>query len=584
MYGWLIDDDVKLLGYNLAFDMTVVGTEHPDLIPLIFRKYDLFLCEDLLLNEQLLDIADGHFRWEVDEMTDEYIGRKKYGLGDLYPEMDKTTYRFGFGPLRDVPVYQWPAGYRAYALGDAVNTAHRRRVQQERALRTRGIGRVDIPDAPQQATWAFALHLMSCWGVRTDPQRVHDLEQKLLRSTNQLRMELMLLGLIDPKKGSRAMSAIREAIAESGAPLVYTAGGQISTSSDVLTLAAQKMPELHHLVTYQEHQKLLGTYLPPMKAGTYHPVNASFNPIVETGRTSCSRPNLQNLPRGKKKTGDLAHLVRECFVPRTGYWYCSTDYDSLEVRTLGQGLYDLVGGETLLRNYQRDPDFDPHTNMAARILGISYEDAMARKKAKDPELLETRQMSKAAVFGYPGGMGPQKMISYAFKSYGVELDIIRSKSLKNSYSAALPDINPYWTLNSNFTQNGDGRAAALRTGRVRGGLRFTDACNGWFQQLAADGAKRALWEVTKRCYIDHGTALFGCRPVVFVHDEIIAEMPHERAPWAAVEMEQVMCDTMRMLTPDIPSRASPALMDRWYKGADAVYDSRGMVTLWQPRA
>ena len=40
------------------------------------------------------------------------------------------------------------------------------------------------------------------------------------------------------------------------------------------------------------------------------------------------------------------------------------------------------------------------------------------------------------------------------------------------------------------------------SGRVRGGCRFTQMCNTLFQGLAADGAKKALWDITRECYLD----------------------------------------------------------------------------------
>ena len=118
--------------------------------------------------------------------------------------------------------------------------------------------------------------------------------------------------------------------------------------------------------------------------------------------------------------------------------------------------------------------------------------------------------------------------------------------------------------------------------RVRGGVQFTQAANSYFQGLAADGAKAALFEVSRRCYTSPESALFGSRPIMFIHDEIIMESPFDKAPEAAEELAAVMKTTMARYTPDIPIKTTVALMGRWYKNAEAVRDERGRLTAWRP--
>lgn len=576
MRDWLRDPEVKLVAHNTAFDTVVMCAEFPDLLPLFFAAYEAGRIEDTMLREQLIDIAEGHFRWETDPLTDEVIKRKSYALGSLVSGLEKGTFQLRYGPLRDVPVERWEPGFYKYALQDAAAALHLYRSQERR----HGV----VVDSEAQARAGFVLQLMSVWGMRTDPERTAWLEKALEQNVRSLASELIGHGLIRDS-GSRDMRAIRQRLADAGITLAYTPTGQIATGSDNLRAAADSLNDeaLNMLVTYAEQLKLLTTYVPALKQGTIVPINARFNTLVETGRTSCSKPNLQNLPRGKHKD-DLAHHVRECFVPRDGFYFNSVDYDSLEVRTFGQVLYETVGGTTLRDAYQKDPDFDPHSSFAARELGISYEEAIERKnrRPKDVEMHDRRQMMKAFVFGKPGGMGDAKMVTFAKKSYGVDLTLARSRELGQRYVQWLPEVRAYWDRIGNAAEHGPVCIAQLRSGRVRGGMRYTDCCNGWFQALAADGAKAALWEVSKRCYLDRSSPLYGSRPVCFVHDEIITEVPKGIAHEAATEQERVMCETMMRYTPDVPSRASPALMERWYKGADAVYEN-GRLVPWRPR-
>lgn len=574
--GWLRDPNIKLIAHNAAFDVAVTAAEWPELLPLWFAAYEAGRVEDTMLREQLIDIAEGHFLWEVDPLTDEVIKRKRYALGSLFTGLDKETWRLRYGTLRNVPVTEWAEGAVKYALEDSVACLKLYKEQERRYGK--------VADSEAQARAALALHLMSTWGMRTDEQVVAHMTRSLEHEICAFREELVVAGMLR-EDHSRDMAAIRQRLADSGVTLTYTPTGQISTSGDALKETHDLV--LEQLVEYAELLKLQTTYLPALEQGIATPINASFNTLVNTGRTSCSRPNLQNLPRGKKgKDGKWighAHLVREAFVPRPGTYFSFCDYDSLEVRTFGQVLYDVIGGTTLSEAYTKDPDFDPHTSFAARQLGISYEEAMARKKKKDVQILNARQMMKAFVFGAPGGMGYRKMVAYAKKSYGVDIDPAQSQILMQGYRSWLPEVQRYFDGISAATMTGSANIEQLRSKRVRGKVGYTDCCNTFFQGLAADGAKAALWEVTKRCYVVPSSNLYGSRPVCFVHDEIGLEVPIEHSHEAAVEQEQVMCEVMQQWTPNVPSRASPALMRRWYKGADRAFNQHKRLVPWEPR-
>ncbi len=78
-------------------------------------------------------------------------------------------------------------------------------------------------------------------------------------------------------------------------------------------------------------------------------------------------------------------------------------------------------------------------------------------------------------------------------------------------------------------ETGVAEIVQLYSHRTRGMVPYTAACNTFFQGLGADGAKAALWDVTLRCYADETSPLYACRPVNFVHDQILMEVPLERA-------------------------------------------------------
>lgn len=111
-------------------------------------------------------------------------------------------------------------------------------------------------------------------------------------------------------------------------------------------------------------------------------------------------------------------------------------------------------------------------------------------------------------------------------------------------------------------------SVATLSGRVRGGVSYTQARNTPFQGLAADGAKLALWELIYR----------GYRVVAFIHDEFLIELPidadHTKE---ACNIEKILCDAMSQFTPGIRIECEYALMDRWRKDAVAVFENGRLV-------
>ena len=59
--------------------------------------------------------------------------------------------------------------------------------------------------------------------------------------------------------------------------------------------------------------------------------------------------------------------------------------------------------------------------------------------------------------------------------------------------------------------------------------------------------------------------------------------PEATASERAKLQAEIMCVEMQQVVPDVKITASPALMRRWYKGADAVYDTKNNLVPWEPK-
>jgi hypothetical protein len=103
-------------------------------------------------------------------------------------------------------------------------------------------------------------------------------------------------------------------------------------------------------------------------------------------------------------------------VPQSDFIFSSEDFRAGELVTHSQSCIWLVGysdlGRALLSFGPDGKPVDAHGALAATVLGISYEEFL--KQAKDPatkkRCKDARQASKPPNFGFPGGMGPVKLV------------------------------------------------------------------------------------------------------------------------------------------------------------------------------
>lgn len=118
-----------------------------------------------------------------------------------------------------------------------------------------------------------------------------------------------------------------------------------------------------------------------------------------------------------------------------------------------------------------------------------------------------------------------------------------------------------------------GRPVTTLTGRVRGKVGFTQACNTPFSGLAADGAKLAMWNLY----------LLGYTIVGFIHDEVLLEIPETpdgTYDEPAKVIKDIMIQSMRELTGPIPVGVQLSVSYVWSKEAFAVHNDKGQLVPW----
>lgn len=599
----LLEGDELLVGDNVAFDFSVFAAKWPDLLPLIFEVYEADRVSDTEVREKLNHIAMGIYRGflRVDGETE----KLNYSLADLARrhlgvELEKGGWQLRFGELRDVPLDWWPAEAREYAITDAVATLAiwERQEQDPRFLE----------DEFRQTRAAFWLQLMSCWGMIADPEGVREFARRTQQKYDAIAGELRAAGLMraDGTRDTKAVKKrvvdayVQRALQESGGSLAevetklvvehrqvkslifvngqqaktfieMTAGGksgkcQPKTDADVCERSGD--PVLEKYAELSSLKKTLSTDVPLLEQAVRTPLKVRYESLLATGRTS-STPNVQNLAT---EVG-----VRECFRPRPGCVFAVADYSQFELRTWAQVCLSCLGFSKMAEVLNAGRDC--HMELACRILGISYEEAYADYK-NDPHgrVYYPRQASKSADFGFPGGLGIARFIDYARKNYGVALTEEKAVELKQFWQEAWPESQAYFEWINRQVEAPVPVIKQLFSNRYRGDVKFTEAANGMFQSLAADAAKAAGFLIARACYVEPDSPLFGCRPVNFIHDEVLVEVPDdERAHDAAVELARLMVVGAAPFLPDVPPTAEPLLCRKWSKSAKPVYENGRLV-------
>lgn len=573
-----------------------------------------------------------------------YWVKYNYDLDSVYcrhtgKRLDKDTWRKKYGQLRKLPLHDWPAGARRYPLDDARATwdvffaqdeYNQRAVQELREHIPRIVDPDLLGDEASQCRHAFWIQLMHVWGIRTRPDKVRKLKKEaeavyaeVLKSLQQVALCPVCSSMLsneycdahggapwfvkEVKKGKKkkkgkkekkekevqiqarydepltlvrkngvrdTKAAKRRMIWAMGSPdkCRRTKKGGIQLDKDAC--AASQDPLLSEYSEISQLQTVINKDLKFLMKGRYLPIHSSFNTLLATGRTSSSKPNIQNI---RTLPG-----IRECFVPRKGKVFLDADYDGLELRTLAQVCLKVVGFSKLVEVLLHPTKNDPHLMFAMQVLGISYEEALRRYEAGDNVVYKARQTGKVVNFGFPGGLGYEALVIFAWKLYGVKITVEDAKRLKRQWMRLYPEMEKYFAyINRLCSEDPISNTAVVQqlfVKRIRGGIRYTVACNGFFQGLGSDATKDAGWLITKACYLDTKSPLYGCRIVNYIHDQFLVEADEEIAHEACMELKRLMILGASPYLPDVPPTVKKPVVARcWSKKASQVWENDRLV-------
>jgi DNA polymerase-1 len=297
----------------------------------------------------------------------------------------------------------------------------------------------------------------------------------------------------------------------------FEAAGIKLDSTEDEALAGVDHPMAALLRDYRVAQKRVTTY--GKHAREDGRIYAAWNQLGSVaGRTSCSSPNLQQVPRDPR--------YRRCFVAPPGRVLVKADYSQLQLRIAAR----IAGDEAMLDAYARGEDL--HTRTARQLTG------KAEVSKAD------RQLAKAVNFGLLFGLGAKGLRGYARSNYGLDLSEAEAQRYRQAFFAAYPGL-ARWHRRAGASAAKECRTLAGRRRLLDARTPYTHRLNSPVQGTEADGAKLAmalLWERRGQCP--------GAFPVLFCHDEIVVEADAGRVEAAAAWLRQAMLDSMvPMLAP-----------------------------------
>jgi DNA polymerase I-like protein with 3'-5' exonuclease and polymerase domains len=246
---------------------------------------------------------------------------------------------------------------------------------------------------------------------------------------------------------------------------------------------------------------------------------------TKTGRCSCSKPNLQQLPQE----------VRRAVVAPAGRTFVIADYSMIEFRVAAE-----LSGDGRMREVFRSGQ-DIHRLNAADFTGVPPDDVSDLERNK----------AKRIGFGTLYGSGPSGLVASAWAMYRIEMSEAEALAYKAAFYSRYPQLRAWQSNTANIAYaSGELRSVAGRPLRVAwegGALKWTLCCNFPVQSSAAEVMSIAM----ARVY----AALedLDAQLLLQIHDELLVECAEPIAAGVEALLVEHMTAAWLELFPDGPT-------------------------------
>lgn len=305
---------------------------------------------------------------------------------------------------------------------------------------------------------------------------------------------------------------------------------------------ADEYPVVKKLLEYRSAAKSISSFgenileFVEPKTGRIH---ADFRQIgAPTGRFSCSKPNLQQIPHEAE--------YRSCFRAPDGKSLVIADYSQIELRILA----DFSDDGNFIEAFNKGEDF--HSATAAQVFAIDAKDVTP----------DQRSFAKRLNFGVVYGIGAQRFAMMTGLTQSEAENTLRR------YFATYPRMDEWLrvaarnAIEKRHTRTRSGRMARFNfdeNDRASVGATQRYAKNMPIQGTSADILKRALR------LLHDGLRETSGKLVNTVHDEIIVECDTSEAENIATIVESAMKRAGEEYVSKVPIKIDAHTADEWSK-------------------
>ncbi len=316
--------------------------------------------------------------------------------------------------------------------------------------------------------------------------------------------------------------------------------GEESTDKESLNRLAQKHSDVRPLLEYRKTKKLCTTYFPEYKAmQTNSRIYTSFNSIgTRTGRLSSSGPNLQQCPAA----------LHSLFEADEGTVFVTRDLSAIEPTVLAYYSEDAQLCDLMIHNKSFHD-----VNVAAMFEPDCPLDMI--KKLFPTERKVAKECGLAVLYGAGANRIHQVLQKHGLHEYTLGDARRFVYKLREIYS----DVWAFKTQLDKELEAGNlifnllGRPLQFTTPETV----YMQGLNTLIQSTASDMLQQAGYR------IEHE---LGYQPLLWVHDEIVVQVPEERAEQANKEITEIMSDfKLNTIHGNIPVRSEGAISKTWEK-------------------
>jgi DNA polymerase I len=489
-----------------------------------------------------------HLGIDVNGMFDTFLASQLIAAGDQdrrHSLADVTSFFLGLELDKSQQVSDWSAAELSqsqveYAAKDAATMVPLREKVIER-LKQDGL----IQAAKLEFDCIMPIAAMELNGFYLDEARWREQLEKVKKAQGEVAMELQqllsagvaqasLFGVTEINLDSQAQ--VTDALKNLGVPVPETTRGW------QLQPLANDYPVVAKLLEYRGVAKNLTSFgeniLEHIEPQTGR-IHSDFRQIgAPTGRFSCSKPNLQQIPHGEE--------YRRAFRAPDGRKLIIADYSQIELRILAE----FSGDENFINAFISGADF--HATTAAQVFNVKPEDVTA----------DQRTFAKRLNFGIVYGIGASR--------FGLMTGLGQSdaENMMRRYFGTYRKLDAWIREAGNkivterLARTASGRMMRFRfdeTDRQAVSSARRNGINMPIQGTSADILKRALHLLHQEIK-DTSAKL-----VNIIHDEIIVEADASEAKIIADKLEKSMCAAGEEYVKKVPVKVDVKIADEWAK-------------------